>query len=538
MKILVADRLSQAGLDIFIAADGIELDYRPELNEQELLSAVVDVDALVVRSGTRLTAGVFEKAKALRVVGRAGIGAENVDLDAANRCGVVVMNTPFGSSITSAEHTIAMLMALARHIPQACAALRRGEWQKDSYLGVELSGKNFGVIGAGKIGRLVIERALALKMHVLVCDPYLTTEAIQQLGGEQVELPELLQNSDFISLHLPLNPETRGFIDADLLAQVKPGCRIINCAQGGLIDEDALVAALQSGQVAGAALDVFTKEPPAADHPLLQFDQVIATPHLRAASADAQTNIAVQIARQVLDFLQRDLITNALNVPSVNADLLKTLRPCFELAERMGLFLSQYRSGRFKEVSIEYTGTVATHPLELLTAVFLKGLLRPVLGEQVNDVNAPHLAREHGIKVSETRVYSTDEFTSSIHVQIEGDQGSHSLSGALIGTNDYRLVRIDDYLVEAIPEGNLLVLHNEDRPGVIARISTILAEAEVNIATLNLSRRRVEGTAISLFGIDSLIVPEVLQRLAEADGVIFACPVNLPPATNWNSNEN
>ena len=242
------------------------------------------------------------------------------------------------------------------------------------------------------------------------------------------------------------------------------------------------------------------------------------------------------IARQVLEFLQLDLITNALNVPSVNADLLKMLRPCFELAERMGLFMSQYRSGRFKQVSIEYAGTVATHPLELLTAAFLKGLLRPVLGEQVNDVNAPHLAREHGIRVSETRVYSATEFASSIHVKIEGDQGSYSLSGALFGQNDYRLVRIDDYLVEAVPEGHLLVLHNEDRPGVIARISGILADAEVNIAMLNLSRRRIEGTAISLIGIDSALSPEVLQRLTAADGVLFACPVNLPPATNWNSN--
>lgn len=534
MKILVADRLSRAGLDIFSSAEGVTLDYQPELNEAELLAAVADAEALVVRSGTRLTAEVFERAKRLRVVGRAGIGAENVDLDAANRRGVVVMNTPFGSAITSAEHTIAMLLALARHIPQACAALHRGEWRKDSFLGVELAGKTLGVVGAGKIGRLVIERALGLKMQVLVCDPYLPADAIQQLGAERVELPELLQRADFISLHIPLNQETRDFINAELLAKVKPGCRIINCAQGGLVDEAALAAALHSGQVAGAALDVFNKEPPPVDHPLLQFEQVIATPHLRAASADAQINIAVQIARQILDFLQHGLVTNALNVPSVNADLLKKLRPCFELAERMGLFMAQYRSGRFKQVRIEYSGKVAEHPLELLSAAFLKGLLRPVLGEQVNDVNAPHLAREHGIKVSETRVYSADEFASSIHVQIDADQGSHTLGGALFGHNDYRLVRIDDYLVEAPPEGHLLVLHNEDRPGVIARVSGILAEAGVNIAMFNLSRRRVEGTAVSLIGVDSPLSSEVLQQLAAADGVLFACPINLPPAGSWN----
>jgi len=535
VKILVADRLSQAGLDIFSAADGVTLDYQPDLSEQALLSAVADADALVVRSGTHLTAEVFEKAKCLRVVGRAGIGAENVDLDAANRRGVVVMNTPFGSSITSAEHTIAMLMALARHIPQACAALRAGKWQKDSHLGVELSGKSLGVIGAGKIGRLVIERALGLKMQVLVCDPYVTTDTIQQFGGEQVELPELLQRSDFISLHLPLNQETRGFVNAELLAQTKPGCRIINCAQGGLIDEEALVVALKSGQVAGAALDVFAKEPPAADHPLLQFDQVIATPHLRAASADAQINIAVQIARQVLDFLQRDLITNALNVPSVNADLLKKMHPCFELAERMGMFMSQYRSGHFQQVSLEYTGTMTAHPLELLTATFLKGLLRPMLGEQVNDVNAPHLARENGIRVSETRVYTPNEFTSSMQVRIDGDQGCHSLSGALFGEKDYRLVRIDDYMVEAIPEGHLLVLHNEDRPGVIARVSGILAAAGVNISMFNLSRRRIEGTAVALVGVDTPVEAEILQQINDTDGVIFVRPIQLPLATEWDS---
>ncbi len=536
MKILVADRLSQAGLDIFAKAEGVQLEYRPEIGEQELLEAVADVEALVVRSGTHLTAEVFERATKLRVVGRAGVGAENVDLEAANRSGVVVMNTPFGSTIASVEHTLGMLFALARHIPQACAALHRGEWRTDSFLGIELSGKTFGVFGAGKIGRLVIERALALKMQVLVCDPYLASETITQLGAEQVEMPELLARADFISLHIPLNQETRNFINADLLAQIKPGCRIINCAQGGLVDEEALVEALRDGRVAGAALDVFSKEPPPPDHPLLQFEQVIATPHLRAASADAQINIAVQIARQVLDFLQRDLITNALNVPSINADLLRTLRPALELAERMGLFMSQYRSGHFREVALEYAGRVTEHPLELLSAAFLKGLLRPVLGEQVNDVNAPHLAREHGIRVSETRVYTTDEFASSIQVRIEGDQGQHSLGGALFGSEAYRLVRIDDHLVEAVPEGHLLVVHNEDRPGVIARISTVLAEADVNISMFNLSRRRVRGTAVALLGIDGPLPGGVLKTLLAADGVLFACPVTLPTAADSQRN--
>jgi len=536
MKILVADRLSRAGLDIFAAADNIELDYQPDLTEQQLLEAVSDAEALVVRSGTRLTAAVFEKAQRLRVVGRAGIGAENVDLDAASRRGIVVMNTPFGSAITSAEHTIGMLVALARHIPQACAALKAGAWLKNEFMGVELAGKALGIVGAGKIGRLVIERAIGLGMQPLVYDPYVSPEIVLQLGAEQVDLAEMLARADFISLHIPLNQETRSFVNAELLQQLKPGCRIINCAQGGLIDEDALLAALESGQVAGAALDVFTREPPPPDHPLLKLDQVIVTPHLRAASADAQINIAVQIARQVLDFLQHNLITNALNVPSVNADLLDALRPSLDLAERMGLFLAQYRSGHFRKVALEFSGTLTEYPLQFLTAAFLKGLLRPVLGEQVNDINAPHLAREHGIKVTETRVLTADEFASAIQATMESDQGSHSLSGAIFGLQEFRLVKIDNYHVEAVPEGHLLVLKNLDRPGVIAKVSGILAAAEVNISMLNLSRRRVEGKAVSLIGVDTQLSAEVLQQIAAAEGVLLACPINLPPATNWNTN--
>lgn len=536
MKILVADRLSRAGLDILAASDTIELDYQPDLTEEQLLEAVSDVEGLVVRSGTRLTAAVFEKAQRLRVVGRAGIGAENVDLDAASRCGIVVMNTPFGSAITSAEHTIGMLVALARHIPQACAALKAGAWLKNEFLGVELAGKNLGIVGAGKIGRLVIERAMGLGMQPLVYDPYVSSETILQIGAEQVELTELLARADFISLHIPLNQETRNFVNAELLQQLKPGCRIINCAQGGLVDEDALLLALDSGQVAGAALDVFTHEPPPADHPLLKRDQVIVTPHLRAASADAQINIAVQIARQVLDFLQHDLIVNALNVPSVNAELLKALRPSLDLAERMGLFLAQYRSGHFRKVALEFSGTLTEYPLQFLTAAFLKGLLRPVLGEQVNDINAPHLARDHGIKVTETRVLNTDEFASAIQVSIEGDQGRHSLTGAIFGLQEFRLVKIDDHHVEAIPEGHLLVLKNLDYPGVIAKITGILAAAGVNISMFNLSRRRVEGKAVSLVGIDTPLSIEILQQVSAVEGVLLACPINLPPASVWNTN--
>lgn len=528
MKVLVADRLSQAGLDIFEQAKNVELVYRPDLTEEQLLDAVHDVDALVVRSGTHLTAEVFARANRLRVVGRAGIGTENMDLTAANRKGLVVMNTPFGSAITSAEHTIAMLMALARNIPQASQSVRQGEWQKERFQGVEISGKILGVVGAGKIGRLVIERALGLRMRILVYDPYLPAEMVQQMGAEQVELSELQQQADFVTLHIPLNAETDQLVEESFLSRLKPGCRIINCAQGGLVDEQALAAAIQAGQIAGAALDVFSKEPPPAEHPLLKMDEVVCTPHLRAASADAQVNIAVQIAQQVVDFLQNGTIVNALNVPSVSADLLKEIRPYLELSERMGHFIEQYCASGLETVLIEYSGAIVDYPTESMTSALLKGLLLPMLGDDVNYVNAALHAEERGIKITEARSKTADEFASMIRVRVKGKTGEHNLCGALFGNDDYRLVRIDDYPVEAVPAGHLLVLRNQDQPGVIGGVGRILADAGVNIAMMNLSRRKVNGKAISLIGLDSPVSVEVVKQLEDIDGVLSATLVTLP----------
>ncbi|HKJ05268.1 MAG TPA: phosphoglycerate dehydrogenase [Geopsychrobacteraceae bacterium] len=528
MKVLVADRLSQPGLEIFEQADDIELVYQPDLAHEQLLEAVADVDALVVRSGTHLTAEVFSRAAKLRVVGRAGIGMENMDIAAANRKGLVVMNTPFGSAITSAEHTIAMLMAMARNIPQASSSIRQGEWRKDRFQGVEISGKTLGVIGAGKIGRLVIERALGLRMRILVYDPYLSSDAVQQMGAAQVDLKELQSQADFISLHIPLNPETDNLVDARFLSRLKPGCRIINCAQGGLIDESALAEAIRVGHIAGAALDVFSKEPPPADTPLLQMEQVICTPHLRAASTDAQVNVALQIAQQVVDFLQHGIIVNALNVPSVSADLLKEVRPYLDLAERMGHFIEQYCAFGLETVTVEYSGGIVDYPTESMTSAFLKGLLSPMLGDDVNYVNAPLLAQERGIKITETRSKTAEEFASMIRVRVTGKSGEHSICGALFGRDDYRLVRIDDYPVEAVPAGHLLVLRNQDQPGVIGGVGQILAGAGVNIAMMYLSRRKINGKAISLIGLDSTVSAQVMEQLESIDGVISAILVTLP----------
>ncbi len=527
MKVLVSDKFSPEGLAIFSSTAGIELDYRPGLSNADLLKAVVDADALVVRSGTQVSEEVFMAARQLKVVGRAGIGIENIDLGSANRRGVAVMNTPFGSTTTTAEHTIALLMALARQVPAAHASITKGLWEKDRFLGVEVSGKSLGIIGAGKIGRLVIERALGLKMKVQVHDPYLADEMVRQMGGEPVTFDELLATSDFISLHLPLTYETRGLIGEEALQQVKPGCRIINCAIGGLIDEMALAEAIRAGRVAGAALDVFDHEPPLADNPLLALSEVICTPHLRASTLDAQVNVTVQVAQQIVAFLLRGEVVNAVNVPSLSSELLETMRPYLELAERLGSFQAQLCARGLQNVSIEYAGSVTEHPTGPLTLALLKGLLTPMLGEMVNYINASHLARERGIRVSETRSCTAEGFSNLIRLTVDGVEGERSVCGALFAENDYRIVHVDDYHVEAVPDGHLLVLHNADRPGVIGFLGQTLAEAGVNIAMMNLSRRKINGRAVSLINVDGAIPEELLERLRRYEHILAAVQVSL-----------
>jgi len=527
MKVLVSDRFSPEGLAVFEQAEGIELAYHPGLSSAELLREVADAEALVVRGGTQVTAEVFAAAGRLKVVGRAGIGIENMDLAAANRKGVVVMNTPFGSTTTTAEHTIAMLMALARQIPEASRSTKAGRWEKDRFLGVEITGKTLGVIGAGKIGRLVVERALGLKMRVVVHDPYLAEEMIRQTGAEPVEFEELLARSDFITIHVPLNAETDGMLGEEALARVKPGCRIINCAMGGLVDEGALYRALVAGRVAGAALDVFAKEPPEQDNPLWTLDQVICTPHLRAATVDAQINVTVQVARQIVDFLQRGEIVNALNVPSVSSELLAQIRPWVNLAERLGSFQAQLCSRGLQSVAIEYAGTVTEHPTGPLTLALLKGLLTPATGSMVNYVNAPHIAQERGIRVIEARSSTTEGFANIIRLTVTCLDGERSVCGAVFGENDYRIVRVDDYHVEAVPEGHILVLHNDDRPGIIGFIGQVLANARVNIAMMNLSRRKIKGRAISLITVDSRIPEAVLTELRSNEHILSAVQIEL-----------
>ena len=527
MKVLVADKFAVEGLRVFEETEGVELDYQPGLSDAELLDKVADADALVVRGGTRVSEDVFTAGQQLKVVGRAGISVENMDLEAANRKGVVVMNTPFGSTTTTAEHTIAMLMALARQIPAASQSTKSGRWEKDKFLGVEISGKTFGVIGAGKIGQLVVERAIGLKMRVIVHDPYVSEETIRHLGAEQVEFEQLLSEADFISLHVPLNAETRHLLNEETLAMVKPGCRIVNCAMGGLVDESALADAIRSGRVAGAALDVFAQEPPERDNPLWSLEEVICTPHLRAATIDAQINVTVQIARQVVDFLKRGVIVNALNVPSISADLLEEMRPYVDLAEKLGSFQAQLYAKGLQKITVEFAGEVTRHQVGQLTMAALKGLLTPIHGSMVNYVNAPHLAQESGIEIVDARSTMTGGFSSLIRLTVVGADGERSVSGAMFGEDDYRIVSIDEHHVETVPEGHILVIRNEDKPGVIATLGQVLADAGINIAMMNLSRRKIQGKAISLINVDSEIPEEVLETLRKEEFILSAVQVSL-----------
>jgi D-3-phosphoglycerate dehydrogenase len=523
----MSDRFPAEGLQVFEQAEGLEVDYQPGLSPEQLLVAVADADALVVRGGTQVDEAVFQAGKKLKVVGRAGVGTDNMDLAAANRKGVVVMHSPFGSATTTAEHTLALLMALARQIPAASASTKSGRWESDRFLGVELTGKTLGVVGAGKVGRLVIERALALKMLPIVHDPYLSPDTIRMYGAEPVDFCELLARADFITLHVPLTAETANLLDAETLARVKPGCRIVNSGTGGLIDEAALAEAIRTGHIAGAAVDVFAKEPPDPGHPLLDLDQVICTPHLRTATLDAQVNVTVQVARQIVDFLQRGVIVNAVNVPSISIELLDTLRPYIALAETLGSFVAQLYGRELNEARLEFAGAVTALPTEPLTTAAIKGLLTPMVGAEVNYINAPFLAGERGIRVIETRSQRTEGYTSLIRLTVNGSEGEHFVCGALFGEEDFRIVQVDGYNVEAEPRGHILVLYNEDRPGMVGFIGQVLGQAGVNIAMMNLTRHKVNGKAVSLVNIDSQVPEAQLEALRQHPSILAVRQIEL-----------
>ncbi len=527
MKILVSDPLAPQGLELFKRAPGFDVDVRLELKPAELIELIGDYQGLIIRSGTKVTSKVVEAAQNLKVIGRAGVGVENVDVEAASKKGIVVMNTPGGNDVTTAEHTISLMTSLARHIPQAVASLKMGKWTREKFMGVELCNKTLGIIGLGKVGRIVAERALGFRMKVIAHDPFVPTESAARLGVEVVSLDEIYERSDFITVHTPMTNETRGLINSSTFAKMKTGVRIINCARGGIVDEEDLIQALQERKVAGAALDVFVEEPPPPDHPLLMMDQVITTPHLGASTGEAQLNVAIAVAEQMIDFLSRGIIRYAVNVPSVSPELLSILRPYLTLAEKLGSLQVQMLATLPKEVQIEYSGEVTQYDVAPLTLAVLKGILTPVMGSSVNYVNAPVVARERGIKVIESKSSRAGDFASSITVRVKTKDKEAEVEGAIFGSNNPRIVRINNFYFEAIPEGYILILHNKDVPGVVGAIGTLLGEKGINIAGFELGRENVGGMAISLIHVDESIPKKVLDILRHLPNILSAQMVKL-----------
>jgi D-3-phosphoglycerate dehydrogenase / 2-oxoglutarate reductase len=509
-KVLIADELSPAAVSVF-AERGIEALVRTGLDEAGLMAVVADYDGLAVRSATKVTAPVLAAARRLKVVGRAGIGIDNIDLAAATARGVVVMNTPFGNSITTAEHTIAMILALARQLPAADRSTRAGKWEKSRFLGMEVAGKTLGLIGCGNIGSIVAELARGLRMRVIAYDPYLSGERAQDLGVEKVDLDALLARADVISLHTPLNEGTRNLLDASALARVKSGVRIVNCARGGLIDEDALDRAIRSGRVAGAALDVFATEPARAS-PLFELDEVVVTPHLGAATVEAQEKVAVQIAEQMADFLLHGAVVNALNMPAVSAEEAPRLRPYMRLAQQLGGFAGQLTETGLRAATITYAGHVAGLNTRPLTAALLQGLLAPLL-DSVNMVNAPLVARERDIAITTVHHEQIEGYQTLIRLSVETERGERSVSGTLFQEQRPRLVEIRGIEIEAQLGPHMLYVRNLDQPGFIGALGGLLGEAGVNIATFHLGRSAPGGDAIALIEVDQPVDENLLRRI-------------------------
>lgn len=518
-KVLIADNLSPRAAAVF-KSRGIEYDVKTGLKPSELNSAIGVYDGLAVRSATKVTADMLAQARHLKVIGRAGIGVDNIDVSAATQRGVVVMNTPFGNSITTAEHAIALMFALARQLPAADRSTQAGKWEKNRFLGVELSGKTLGIIGCGNIGSIVAERALGLKMKVVAYDPYLSPERAQTLGVEKVDFDHLLARADFISLHTPLTEATRDILDAAAIAKTKKGVRIINCARGGLIVEDALKEALDTGQVAGAALDVFVEEP-ASRHPLFGRDDVICTPHLGAATSEAQENVAVQVAEQIADYLITGAIVNAVNTPSVSAEDAPKLRPYMALAQYLGSFIGQLVDTNIISVDIEYEGHVAGLNVKPLTACVLSGLLAPQL-DSINMVNAPSVARARNIKVSElTRQQATD-FQTLIRLVVASEDRTRRIAGSLFGHDKPRIVDIEGIPIEAEPGPHVLYVRNQDKPGFIGNLGRTLGDAGVNIATFHLGRTAPGEDAICLVAVDQPLTEAILAKVRAIPLVVKA----------------
>lgn len=516
-RVLITDPLSEQGIEKLQEASDVEVIQKTNLTPAELLTEVAEADALIVRSQTQVTAEVIEAGSRLKAIGRAGVGVDNIDIPAATARGILVVNAPDGNTISTAEHTFAMLISLARNIPQGYKSTIQGEWKRKAFVGVELNNKKLGIVGLGRIGSELASRAQAFHMKVIAFDPYLTEERAKKMGVHKASLEEVIQEADFITVHTPLTKETRHLIDEAAFAKMKDGVRILNCARGGIISEQALYDAIQSGKVAGAALDVFETEPP-GEHPLFTLPQVIATPHLGASTREAQENVAIDVSEEILHILRDEPFKNAVNLPSIPAELQEKLRPYQTLAEKLGSFAVQTTEGALEEITVTYSGELAELDTAPLTRIILKGAISHYLSD-VNDVSAPHLAKERGIRVTEQKVSRSHGFTHLIHVGMKTDNGETAVSGTLLNGLGSRIVKINDYSVDVQPEGHLLLVQHHDRPGAIGQVGSILGDQGVNIATMQVGRKDVGGHAIMMLHVDKQMSEELLKRLKDLEEI-------------------
>lgn len=526
MKILVTDPIAEEGLEILKSKKRCEVSIKTKLSPEELVSLIGDYEALIIRSDTKVTKEVIEAGKRLKVIGRAGEGVDNIDLEAATKRGIIVMNTPGVNTISAAEHAISLLLSLSRNIPQANTSLKGGKWERGKFQGVEVYNKLLGIIGLGKVGRHVGKRAQGLGMKIIAYDPHISEEPLRKEGIELVDLKELFSRSDYITIHTPLSKETEHLIGEKEFHLMKEGVRIINCARGGIIDEPALYKAIKSGKVAGAALDVFEKEPPLSS-PLLSLKEVIATPHLGASTQEAQEKVAKEIAGQVIDALSGKIVRNAVNIPSIDGDILEKVQPYLSLVEGIGRLLGQVSPGRIQKIEASYSGEVLDYNLAPITISLLKGLLDAILHEPVNFVNALVIAKERGIEVIESKTSERGDFSNLITVLARTDQGEKLIAGTLLSKNEPRIVQIDEFRIDATPSGFMLICSNVDKPGVIGKIGTVLGKHKINIAALQYGRKDFGGQAIVVLNVDNAVPKKVLEELIKVKEITEAKLVKL-----------
>lgn len=519
IKVLISDPLAKEGVDI-LKADKLKVDEVSKLSENELVKKIKGYDALIIRSGTTVTKKIIQAADNLKVIGRAGVGLDNVDVAAASKKGIAVMNAPAGNTISTAEHAFSLMLSLSRNIPQANNSVKNGKWDRKKFMGVELYGKTLGIIGMGRIGAEFAKRALSFGMKILAYDPFLSEEKAKSLNVEPVSLDRLLKEADFITIHTPLTDETRHLIDEKAFKKMKKGVRIINAARGGIIDEQALAKNIKSGKVAGAALDVFeTKAKPPIDSPVVNIDEVVTTPHLGASTEEAQVNVAMDMARTVADALLGRGFRNAANLPAMGEKALQTLAPYVNLAERLGCMQAQLIDGPIKSITVNYIGDIANEDVSVVTRALMKGVFNPMLEEQVNYVNSLLIAKERGIKITERKTEKITDFANLVSVEFDTGKKKHFVMGTLFANKEPRIIKIDKYYVEAIPEGFMLVIANNDVPGVVGRIGTILGKEGVNIAEMSFGRDKKTGEAISVLNVDSQVTKGILRKLKQAKDI-------------------